>query len=621
MVYMKNRFFDLANKFFSSLYNNGISATYKKVSLYINNKIAKNKLQKYSFDGFYQAKYIPSTTENADILPICFYNISHINIADLIKCKPIYIHHYKPRFPLLYTENFVERINYHIRLAKEYQIYGFCYEVNDINKFTNFFSNLNLAGSSMPYIICLYNCLSYDNIKSIFKTIKYDNYIKNYDNYIIMLDITDNNANLHEFMQRVENAISDLSIKYEFWIKAPFNFQVKHEKIAGVINTYNISEVPPISAKPVPYISISTQNKLYNYIDIAKSLYNHKKSSYLEYNMVYNAMDNLSENGVGFYKYSLHHFYNWVKNECVYLRKTYEKNKRFLFIDSFNNWEKLSHIVPEKHTGYAFLNTMYRAMFNKKIYGKKLSQYSCDLGEAAYTTSQICIHAHIFYIDLLDEIVQELKKIPYKFDVYISTDSYKKADVIMDSLQKNHKEFNVFIDVFENRGRDIAPFIEQMRHRITKYKYICHIHSKKSITDMYGNNWRDYLFSSLFGSSENISHIIKNLEFNKGLGIVFPKSFQVLEEAAHWSLNKNIAEKLLKKMDMDIMLPINNIVFPVGNMFWARVDAILPFFSHIQISDFPKEKGQIDGTIAHAIERLWVYVAEYNGYTYSYCGK
>ena len=118
----------------------------------------------------------------------------------------------------------------------------------------------------------------------------------------------------------------------------------------------------------------------------------------------------------------------------------------------------------------------------------------------------------------------------------------------MDAFQRNHKEFNVFIDVFENIGRDVAPFIEQMRHIITKYKFICHIHSKKSITDSFGNNWRDYLFQSLFGSSENIAHIIKNLEYNKGLGIVFPKSFQRLEEATHWSLNKNIAEKLYQRI-------------------------------------------------------------------------
>ena len=50
-------------------------------------------------------------------------------------------------------------------------------------------------------------------------------------------------------------------------------------------------------------------------------------------------------------------------------------------------------------------------------------------------------------------------------------------------------------------------------------------------------------------------------------------------------------------MGLDIMLPTHGIVFPVGNMFWARVDAILPFFTNIQMSDFPKEKGQVDGTI------------------------
>lgn len=37
------------------------------------------------------------------------------------------------------------------------------------------------------------------------------------------------------------------------------------------------------------------------------------------------------------------------------------------------------------------------------------------------------------------------------------------------------------------------------------------------------------------------------------------------------------------------------------------------------MSDFPKERGQIDGTIAHAIEKPWVYVVEHNGYTFSYC--
>lgn len=618
---MNNKLHELINKFFTSLFQSGISATMKKVSLYIQNKIALNKLYKHSFDAFYQAKYLPSNTTNADVLPICFYNISHINITNLALNKPVFIHHYMPRLPLLFTESFVERINYHIRIAKEYQIYGFCYEVDDINKFTNFFSNLHLAGVSMPFCISLHHKLTFDNIKTIFKTINYDEYIKHNDKYIIVLDCSYDVNIIDEFINKVNNALAGFNIDYELWLKVPYDTNINNNKIAAVINTFNESSIPPVSYRPLPYISISTQNKLYYYSQVVESLSHHKKSSIPEYNIVINAQDRIINNEATFYKYSLFYFYNWVKQECEYLRKNFEKNRRFLFIDSFNNWEKLNHIVPEKHTGYAFLNTMYRAMFNKKIYGKKLSVYEQDLPEDAYNTSKICVHAHIYYIDLLDEMVMELKKIPYKFDVYISTDSYKKADIIMDIFQRNHKEFNVFIDVFDNKGRDVAPFIEQMRSIITKYKFICHIHSKKSVTNIHGTEWRNYLFDSLFGSSENISHIIKNLEYNKGLGIVFPKSFQVLEEAATWNLNKKYADNVLKKMGIDIMLPIHGIVFPVGNMFWARVDAILPFFTNIQMSDFPKEKGQVDGTIAHAIERLWVYVAEYNGYTYSFCGK
>lgn len=55
-------------------------------------------------------------------------------------------------------------------------------------------------------------------------------------------------------------------------------------------------------------------------------------------------------------------------------------------------------------------------------------------------------------------------------------------------------------------------------------------------------------------------------------------------------------------------------------MFWASVDAILQLFTNNLSDNFPNEKGLADGTTAHAIERLWVYTTEYNGYTYSWCG-
>ena len=59
---------------------------------------------------------------------------------------------------------------------------------------------------------------------------------------------------------------------------------------------------------------------------------------------------------------------------------------------------------------------------------------------------------------------------------------------------------------------------------------------------------------------------------------------------------------------------INN--FPAGNMFWARTSAIYQIFNEQIIKLCPKELGQGDGTILHAIERFWIYLVKINGYYY-----
>ncbi len=388
------------------------------------------------------------------------------------------------------------------------------------------------------------------------------------------------------------------------------------------IYSADTDKMPSISANSVSYINKKIQHYLYSYDFLAHFFCHHIiKSDKPFYKTIINGKDTLYKNELSVYKYSLEIFYNWIKTECSFLRDNFKENERFLFIDSFNNWDEYSHTAPEKKTGYAYLNTMYRAVFNKKIYGKKLSSYSQAMPEEMCSKAQICLQIHIFYLDLLENIVTEINKIPYAFDCYISTDSTDKAEYIRNYFKSHSNAVNVIVEIYDNKGRDVYPLIAQMSKYVTKYKFICHMHTKKSKIDIFGDNWREYLFGSLFGSKENIENILKNLEMNKGLGIVFPKPFQNLENAIHWGLNKELAENVLQKLDIDIKLPVNNIVFPVGNMFWARVDAVLPIFTNTLANNFPNEKGQADGTIAHAIERLWVYTAEYNGYTFSYCGE
>ncbi len=621
---MYKRYYDLIKKFFFSLKYTGIKATYKKVDIFIKNIIAGKQLSKYSFDCFYQAKYIPSNTTNTDIKPIAFYSVAQTDIALLAARKPLYLNHYSPRIPLVYSNNASERINYHIKLAKEYQIYAFCYEVNDTNKYKNFISPLNLCDKTHPFCLSLDACLTADDINTVLNITDFSKMIKLDEKYIIILDIRrlKNYKDIDSFINSAFSIISHNIKDFQIWCRILHTADINHDKISRYIYSADTDKMPSISANSVSYINKKIQHYLYSYDFLAHFFCHHIiKSDKPFYKTIINGKDTLYKNELSVYKYSLEIFYNWIKTECSFLRDNFKENERFLFIDSFNNWDEYSHTAPEKKTGYAYLNTMYRAVFNKKIYGKKLSSYSQAMPEEMCSKAQICLQIHIFYLDLLENIVTEINKIPYAFDCYISTDSTDKAEYIRNYFKSHSNAVNVIVEIYDNKGRDVYPLIAQMSKYVTKYKFICHMHTKKSKIDIFGDNWREYLFGSLFGSKENIENILKNLEMNKGLGIVFPKPFQNLENAIHWGLNKELAENVLQKLDIDIKLPVNNIVFPVGNMFWARVDAVLPIFTNTLANNFPNEKGQADGTIAHAIERLWVYTAEYNGYTFSYCGE
>ena len=123
---------------------------------------------------------------------------------------------------------------------------------------------------------------------------------------------------------------------------------------------------------------------------------------------------------------------------------------------------------------------MYRAVFNKKIYGKKLSSYKENMPEEMCSKAQICLQIHIFYLDLLEEIVTEINKIPYAFDCYISTDNAEKAEYIRNYFKSHSNAVNVIVEIYDNKGRDVYPFIAQMNKYVTKYKFICHLHNKKS---------------------------------------------------------------------------------------------------------------------------------------------
>ena len=312
--------------------------------------------------------------------------------------------------------------------------------------------------------------------------------------------------------------------------------------------------------------------------------------------------------------YNAYKFYLLNKYMINYTYNNFNKENRFIFIDSFNNFIEKNFLDKD---GYASLNSLSKALFNLTLETTSYNNYNLiNLKKNCL----IAVQAHIYFIDLLEEIINKTNNIPVKFDLYITTTSSEKKKYIEKNIKNYSKHNNYEILVLENKGRDVLPLIIQFKRVYKKYKYFCHIHSKKTeASPKRGYLWRRYLFDNLLGSKEIISEILTNFENNNKLGFIFPETYiELIKYFFHIDMN-NI--KYLNYL-LNYIFPGYRIggfeEFPAGNMFWARVDAVYQIFEgNILEQGTPKERGQLDSTILHAVERIWTYIVQLNGYSYS----
>ena len=318
-----------------------------------------------------------------------------------------------------------------------------------------------------------------------------------------------------------------------------------------------------------------------------------------------------------FYNFSYESFHGWNRALIEYSREKFPIDSRFIFINAWNEWAEGTYLEPDKQYGYAGINSLSRALYDMpyREYLLILKDSSCKVRDFAFSDNlRIALHVHIYYTDLVDEIINNLNYIPYKFDCFVSTDTEIKKEMILEKFNSLCSAENICVEIYENRGRDVAPFLMQMQSRIAEYDYIGHIHSKKTKTNGHGERWRQYSYHNMFGSKENVRKIFEIFQKFDSIGIIFPDTFPPLIPFVEWGDNFVCANELANRLGLDIDFS-KNPIFPVGNMFWAKTDAILDVFdASITMQDFPKEKGQVDGTMAHAIERIWVYAARKQGY-------
>jgi hypothetical protein len=227
---------------------------------------------------------------------------------------------------------------------------------------------------------------------------------------------------------------------------------------------------------------------------------------------------------------------------------------------------------------------------------------------------------HCYYIDKLETLQTAIGRIPFEFTTVVTTDTNEKKDAI-ESAFAGWKKGALEVVVTENRGRDIAPRFVALRNRFSQFEYVLFVHTKKSVQDPRFSGWLEFILDDLLPSADGVSSVFTMFSRNRKLGIVMPRYYPLIRPHTGFGLNLEHCQAMARRLGF-ILTKQDPVDFPAGSMFWARTAALAPLLDlNFRAEDFEPEKSQVDGTLAHAIERMICFACELSGYQWCISGR
>ncbi|WP_242086142.1 rhamnan synthesis F family protein [Microbacterium lacticum] len=229
----------------------------------------------------------------------------------------------------------------------------------------------------------------------------------------------------------------------------------------------------------------------------------------------------------------------------------------------------------------------------------------------AARSSAVAVVAHLYYVNLVPEILDYLANIPEPFDLIVTMPDWGNRRIR--ELVLAVFPFAVFYPAV-NRGRDIAPFIDVLPILLDRgYDAVLHIQTKAGyfhagrLRRDLGDLWRREALRALVGSPDRVADIVRTFREDANVNEVGPQPHYLSLTRYGYHDGGALARTLLAKTPAD--------GFFAGTMFWARPAAFAPLVGDggLDLTSFDNETGANDGALAHLVERLFGHAALRDG--------
>ena len=228
---------------------------------------------------------------------------------------------------------------------------------------------------------------------------------------------------------------------------------------------------------------------------------------------------------------------------------------------------------------------------------------------AVQRPASVAVVLHLYYLEMWEEFATLLEAQDFEFDLWVtlSQDAGARAQALSDVITARFTSARVHI--LPNHGRDIFPFVWLVGSGVlAPYAAVCKLHSKKSPHRQDGEQWRRALTKGILGAPQQTHRRLEAFLARTDAGVWVAQG-QDYHGDSHWGMNRTRASALLARRGLS--LPAAELSFPAGSIYWMRQDMISQIAAlGLEAADFEPEQALVDGTTAHALERLFGALAQ-----------